>query len=144
MENLPKKFNLNPHDASFGFTEISGLPDEIQNKIFFYYAEHPCAVMIKDELQAIPRFLTFLGEECFCEFREHLFLKMYRIKYRRERNIGDMFGEYESNGSVSTDRYGDYESEASSEDSSLQSLFSSTLSNLKILLPRNTLLTIPS
>ena len=111
MENLPNKFNLNPNDASFGFTEISGLPDEIQNKIFFYYAEHPCAVMIKDELQAIPRFLTFLGEDYFYQFREHLFLQMYRINYRTERNIGDIFGEYESNGSVSTDCYDYYTSE---------------------------------
>ena len=91
--------------------EISNLPVEIQNKIFFYYAEHPCAVMIKDELQAIPRFMPFLGEEYFYQFREHLFLQMYRIKYRRERNIGDVFGEYESNGSVSTDCYDYYTSE---------------------------------
>ena len=96
--------------------EISDLPVEIRNKIFFYYAEHPCAEMIKNELQAIPRFLTFLGEEYFYMFREHLFPKMYSIKYRRERNIGDMFGEYESNGSVSTDCYDDDASEDDDED----------------------------
>ena len=27
---------------------IQDLPNEIQNKIFYYYAEHPCAKMIKD------------------------------------------------------------------------------------------------
>ena len=27
---------------------IQDLPNEIKNKIFYYYAEHPCAKMIKD------------------------------------------------------------------------------------------------
>ena len=28
---------------------ISNLPVELQNRIFFYYAEHPCAKMIKEK-----------------------------------------------------------------------------------------------
>ena len=28
--------------------EINNLPLELQNKIFYYAAEHPCAVMIKE------------------------------------------------------------------------------------------------
>ena len=31
---------------------ISNLPVELQNKIFFYYAEHPCAKMIKQKMLA--------------------------------------------------------------------------------------------
>ena len=95
--------------------EIRSLPDEMQNLIFYYYVEHPCAHMIKEELRAIPLYLTFIGDEHFYKFREHLFLKMYRIKYLRERENGGMFGEYESNASVSTDCYDDYASEESSE-----------------------------
>ena len=29
--------------------EIQNLPNELQNKIFYFTAEHPCAKMIKDE-----------------------------------------------------------------------------------------------
>ena len=50
---------------------ISNLPVEIQNKIFFYYAEHPCAVMIKNFI---------LCEECGREKQKH-----HKCKYCKQR-----------------------------------------------------------
>ena len=75
--------------------EIKDLPVEIQNKIFFYYAEHPCAVMVKDELQAIPRVLPFLvNEDYFYQFREHLFPRMHKLKFQHEYPF-ELIGRYE-------------------------------------------------
>ena len=50
---------------------ISNLPAEIQNNIFFYYAEHPCAVMLKNFI---------LCEECGRVKQEH-----HKCKYCKQR-----------------------------------------------------------
>ena len=43
---------------------IQDLPNEIQNKIFYYYAVHPCAKMIKD----IYSNDFYRGEHCYNYF----------------------------------------------------------------------------
>ena len=35
--------------------EINNLPLELQNKIFYYYAEHPCAKMIKNQIAILTK-----------------------------------------------------------------------------------------
>ena len=37
---------------------IVDLPKELQNKIFYFYAEHPCAKILKDELNSLFAFHT--------------------------------------------------------------------------------------
>ena len=36
-------------------SSIDNLPLEIQNKIFYYYAEHPCAKMIKNQIAILTK-----------------------------------------------------------------------------------------
>ena len=49
---------------------IRNLPQELQNKIFFYYAEHPCAKMIKeiapriDNIIGYPKYFISKCDEC--------------------------------------------------------------------------------
>ena len=49
---------------------ISDLPVELQNQIFFYYAEHPCAKMIKeiapriDNILGYPKYFIYTCDEC--------------------------------------------------------------------------------
>ena len=35
---------------------ISDLPVELQSKIFYYYAEHPCAKMIKEQIAVLTKY----------------------------------------------------------------------------------------
>ena len=35
---------------------ISNLPVELQNQIFYYYAEHPCAKMIKEQIAVLTKY----------------------------------------------------------------------------------------
>ena len=49
---------------------ISNLPVELQNQIFYYYAEHPCAKMIKeiapriDNIIGYPKYFIYTCDEC--------------------------------------------------------------------------------
>jgi len=66
------------------------LPQEIQNKIFYFYAEHPCAIMIKQHFCCVGcgAFSTF-RRKCYycksifclgCKFFEYFVIKS-RGKY---------------------------------------------------------------
>ena len=49
-----KKVNISSVETKVkpqGITEINNLPLEIQNKIFYYYAEHPIATIFKKEIE---------------------------------------------------------------------------------------------
>jgi len=49
-----KKVNISSVESKVqpqGITEINNLPLEIQNKIFYYYAEHPIATIFKKEIE---------------------------------------------------------------------------------------------
>jgi hypothetical protein len=49
---------------------IQDLPIEIQNKIFYYYAEHPCARMIKEVYNyKLFKVVDYDVDECFLVLR---------------------------------------------------------------------------
>ena len=54
---------------------IVDLPQEMQNKIFYFYAEHPCAKILKDELNSLFAFHTQKLREYMSERKAlHVFM----------------------------------------------------------------------
>ena len=66
---------------------ISNLPLELQNKIFYYYAEHPCAKIIKQQRDYILNNSSW-AKECINEYGclHHVF-EWYDYKILRNRHI---------------------------------------------------------
>ena len=93
---------------------IVDLPKELQNKIFYFYDEHPCAEILKDELnslfafhtqklreymserKALHIFMSHTTEVLYDTFRE-MFAEVYLSK------ITDRIRELDKNGSDSTE-----------------------------------------
>ena len=69
--------------------EISNLPVELQNKIMFYALEHPCAQMIKNQLDDIFSYETW-GKRIIDDYG-HLYTVIYafddRLLMRTQKNF---------------------------------------------------------
>ena len=67
---------------------ISNLPLELQNKIFFYATEHPCAKMIKEQRDYILNKSGSWAKQCIDKYGcLHNVFEWYDYKILRNRHI---------------------------------------------------------
>ena len=64
--------------------------DVIKSKIFLFMS-HPTADLVKEEIRSLVKESPWLGEDHFNKFREHIFPKLYFIRYNMRRGVEPEF-----------------------------------------------------